>query len=157
MASASSKASCTRCGIKHPRPVGIRCKRTLNSSAPTMPSNQSVEEEDINSSIRTEGEQQAATDQQPDHSGSAQISQVESKLDLILKKVQKLESKNQFLERSHHCSNLCDAKALKRKKAHSKVHIQPTAESSDEDSSFLQQSSVHTSQVSEGNYSCSHP
>ena len=27
-------ANCTKCGVKHSRPVGIRCKRQLNISAP---------------------------------------------------------------------------------------------------------------------------
>ena len=39
-------ANCTKCGCKHSRPVGVRCKRQLNASAPALQidTNQSVQD-----------------------------------------------------------------------------------------------------------------
>ena len=42
---AGNKASCSKCGFKHTRPVGNRCKRTLNSSSPTLRDAHSSDEE----------------------------------------------------------------------------------------------------------------
>ena len=44
---AGSKAACSKCGFKHNRPVGIRCKRALNSSAPTLRDANNSDEEGV--------------------------------------------------------------------------------------------------------------
>ena len=41
------EASCSRCGFKHSRPVGIRCKRTLNSSTAALRDAHSSDEEAV--------------------------------------------------------------------------------------------------------------
>ena len=38
-----STANCAKCGIKHSRPVGVRCKRFLNVSAPVTESHSSMD------------------------------------------------------------------------------------------------------------------
>ena len=40
-----STATCSKCGIRHVRPVAVRCKRTLNSSALSIRNNHSSDEE----------------------------------------------------------------------------------------------------------------
>ena len=37
----ASQAHCTKCGLKHVRPVGIRCNRILNQSVPIIAANSS--------------------------------------------------------------------------------------------------------------------
>ena len=100
---AESKAACSKCGFKHNRPVGIRCKRALNSSAPTLRDANNSDEEGV-----AERSQQLNTEAVPGQavaSGDSMASssnQVDSKLDLILKKVQDIEAKNQQLEQQLH-------------------------------------------------------
>ena len=43
-------ADCNKCGIKHARPVGVRCRRNLNVSAPPAEGYSTLAEE-VNSGI----------------------------------------------------------------------------------------------------------
>ena len=100
---AGSKATCSKCGFKHTRPVGVRCKRAFNSSAPTLRDTNNSDEE-----VVAENSKQlntAAATGQAIASGdtvASNSSQVDTKLDLILKKVQDIEAKNQQLEQQLH-------------------------------------------------------
>ena len=95
-------AHCSKCGVKHQRPVGVRCRRNLNLSAPVIAD---LQHEDVPDYPSTGPVQQsndtaaeAATADASGASNTSKVSQVESKLDLILQKVQDLESKNVQLE-----------------------------------------------------------
>ena len=93
-----SKASCSKCGISHVRPVGVRCKRVLNIIALPIRDNHSSDEElhavDNQTPSQSDVQDQVAA---PSLSGAnaatPPLSQMESKLDLILKKVQSLEQR----------------------------------------------------------------
>ena len=93
----STMASCSSCGIKHARPVGIRCRRLLNVSARAFREEESLGEDSNPNGTQTE----AGGVSKGTGSGltsSSQTSQVENKLDLILTKIQSFEKKNQELE-----------------------------------------------------------
>ena len=90
-------AHCTRCGLKHARPVGARCKTNLNVSAPAFTDALGEEQQqDQGSNLHPESSNvvttQSSTIKDP-------ASQVESKLDLILHKMHELENKNSRLEK----------------------------------------------------------
>ena len=78
--------------------TGSRCKRTLKVSNPTIRVNQSSREDSNKSIIPTGSSSQVVAGVLSGYNSLAQISQVEAKLDLILKKMQKLENKNQVLD-----------------------------------------------------------
>ena len=119
MSSTQSVANCTKCGIRHPRPVGVRCRRNLNSSAPVVDS--------VHSSLHVEfqnlpGPSHAGTSIPPqtriadvpatsDPDNNSQI-QMDSKLDLILKKMEQIEAKNAELELKIHQPIISSAAAL---------------------------------------------
>ena len=86
-------ASCTKCGIKHKRPVGIRFKRLLNASAPLL--DVLSHREDVASHSLAES---GSNGSMPSKSSTVSGAQVESKLDLILKKVDLIELENRELE-----------------------------------------------------------
>ena len=166
--SAGNKASCSKCGFKHTRPVENRCKRTLNSSAPTLRDAHSSDEE-----VVAEPNQQldtAAPQGQAVTSGSSiasNSSQVDTKLDLILKKVQDIEAKNQQLEQqlhrqrkrvsskpqfSHSSPKRASSSAHKSSKENRKGHTinyDSSEASADGEFDDTWQSSVHTTQVTE--------
>ena len=158
-------AGCSRCGIRHTRPVGNRCKRLLNVSAPVVSETHHEDQTDTNQQAdqQTAGSQQSLGESALSVGMGSKTSQVESKLDLILKKMDVLESKNNQLEKrldKHHqtssptsrlshsspkrsniCSGQCEYKlTTKPRRAPKQVKLQ---ESSDEE-----YSSVHTPQVS---------
>ena len=138
MSSSQSVANCTKCGIRHPRPVGVRCRRNLNSSAPVAdPGNDSLHVE-----FQTlPGPSQAGTSTPP-QTRAANTSAMDSKLDLILKKMEQLEAKNAELElkfqqpkhksaaslthsspkRSHKCSSACSSDHRKRSRTQGVSH-----------------------------------
>ena len=96
----TSMVSCSRCGIKHSRPVGNRCKRILNISAPVVSDMQQDDQENISQ----QADQQASGSHHLSGACASspgtglKTSQVESELDLILKKMDELENKNHQLE-----------------------------------------------------------
>ena len=91
-------AHCSKCSVKHQRPVGVRCRRNLNLSVPVITDSQEDEESEHHSlGLAQQASGRAAGAVAADASvggNTSKASQVESKLDLILKKVQNLESKN---------------------------------------------------------------
>ena len=94
MASIQNTAFCTKCGIKHPRPVGNRCKRTFNISAPIIATDQ--QEHSDSSDTPSLNDMRKAS---PGQATTNKNSKLDDKLDLILKKMQDLEEKNELLER----------------------------------------------------------
>ena len=81
-------ANCTKCGTKHSRPVGVRCKRQLNVSAPVShpASSQSDGDPDDTPLEGAAGSNPPVGDTALSTiSVSANTSQMNSKLDLILK------------------------------------------------------------------------
>ena len=86
--SAKRKVNCTKCKTKHERPVGAACRRlNMNVSAP-LADNQSQDE-----SVDHEESQE-----QQNLSGRHSIG-VEAKLDLLLRRMDSLESNNAQLQR----------------------------------------------------------
>ena len=171
----SNLAACSKCGIKHMRTVGIRCKRLLNISAPVVSDLQG--DDQVNTSQQSVHEETATSTSSEGRESKS--SQVESKLDLILKKMSELENKNHLLEkrlderphpsgsrlrlshsspkRSHACSRQCEHKpASKSRHSSKKVKMQ---ESSDEECSMAtpQASSTHLSNLSDSDLSVTQP
>ena len=166
---APAMAECTKCRIRHTRPVGVRCRRNLNSSAPVV--------ESVHDSVHMDLQSQPGSSQghrstsvAPTHStspsGRADASTthpdkdpMDSKLDLILRKMEKLEEKNSELERkfhgrspskstsrvthsspkrTHKCSTSCSSTKHKKSKSHRASNV-ASFNSSDE---FLEESSI---------------
>ena len=172
----SSVASCSSCGTRHPRPVGNRCKITLNVSAPNITEHRSSEESN-DSITQTRNAAQGDTSEPAVPQGGPQLSQMETKLEMILKKMQNLEQKNQALEQqfaaqevatssilshslpkpSHKCSKVCTASAAKKRRARQRVQVHSLEESSDEDKNTMTYSSVHASRISYCNSADTHP
>ena len=175
----TNMAGCSRCGIRHTRPVGNRCKRLLNVSAPVV----SETHQDNQADTSQQADQRATESQQPLGESALSVgtgsktSQVESKLDLILKKMDELENKNNQLEKrlnqtssttsrlshsspkcSHICSGQCESKlATKPRRPAKQVKLQ---ESSDEEYSSVhtpQASSTQVSQLSDSEFSVTQP
>ena len=96
-AQGSSIAHCTRCGTKHARPVGARCKTNLNVSAPVFSDSLGADQQQDQGSILQQASSNVATS--ASSSTKDPVSQVESKLDLILQKMHELENKNSRLEK----------------------------------------------------------
>ena len=150
------KANCTKCGIKHSRPVGNRCRRQLNVSAPVGGSNPAV---DIQHGVPPPGDASSTTHTPVDvgssaSSASANTSQVSSKLDLILRKMETIENKNIELEnkittmtsgrtsvklahsspkKSHKCLRRCESRSSLRAPARGEYTGSLADSSSDED------------------------
>ena len=178
-------AECSKSGIRHTRPVGVRCRRDLNVSAPVAEADQS--------SIRVNFQDHPSTSQPNKLSSllSPQIwpiiwglvfgfhslsqSQMETKLDLILKKMDQLEAKNSELEkkfhkqstirpasklshsslkRSHRCSTSCSSanpKKMKAPSASEATGLETSAEFLDGSSisdSYAQESQSRNSEAS---------
>ena len=102
-------ADCTKCRIRHARPVGVRCRRNLNVSAPVHDSDQSSVHIDFQSQPSTSqpGNNSPVRAQSASLSGRVEAEStqngkdiMDSKLDLILKKMEKLEEKNSELEKN---------------------------------------------------------
>ena len=94
ISSSQSVANCTKCGIRHPRPVGVRCHSNLNSSPPVADPDYShlhVEFQNL------PGPSQARTSTPP-QTRAANTSAMDAKLDLILKKMEQTEAKNAELD-----------------------------------------------------------
>ena len=93
---------CSKCGKKHFRPVGNRCKCLLNISAPVVVVGQ---EDSVNathhSSQQMDRRNAGSNAEQSLGVGahSSKTDNLDTKLDLILKKMQDLEDKNEQLER----------------------------------------------------------
>ena len=106
------------------------------------------------------------------------LSQMESKLDLILKKVQSLVDRNQKLEkrvnshqsqrsvshvcysspkRSHKCSKNCDHKQAKRRRTNGTPQLDLTSDSVHQDQTNTHYSSIHASQATDDESSASQP
>ena len=91
----------SRRGIKHTHPVGNRCKRILNISVPVV---SDIQQDDRANQSQEPGQQASGSNRLLSDSASSsgtgsKTSRVESKLDLILKKMESLESKNTNLRR----------------------------------------------------------
>ena len=93
---------CSKCGNKQSRPVGNRCKRMLNISAPAVAASQ----ENSVSATHLSSQQMDRRDagSNPNHllgeaAHSSKTDNMDTKLDLILRKMQDLEEKNEQLER----------------------------------------------------------
>ena len=96
-------AQCNKCGLKHQRPVGVRCRRNLNVSAPLLMEVHDEQPEQQSSIVAEQPKAAVASvSEGPANVNSSKASQVESKLDLILQKVQDLENKNIQLEQKLH-------------------------------------------------------
>ena len=171
----AAQANCTKCGIKHNRPLGVRCKRLLNTSAPVMDSNSEL---DSGSFIAPNqlAAHQAAPGSSPsgisstsaDGGAQAASGNVEAKLDLILKRMEALENKNSQLEqqvgarrpleksqmshsspkKSHICSRVCAASHTSRSRVNSKKSLHNNDESYDDIT--LDSSYSHMSQTGKG-------
>ena len=93
---------CSKCGNKHSRPVGNRCKRMLNTSAPAVAASQ---ENSVSAThLSSQKMDRRDTGSNPNHllgeaAHSSKTDNVDTKLDLILRKMQDLEEKNEQLER----------------------------------------------------------
>ena len=158
MSSSQSVANCTKCGIRHPRPVGVRCRRNLNSSAPVVdPDNSSLHVEFHNlpgpsqAGTSTPPQTRAANASAASEADKNSKMQMDSKLDLILKKMEQIEAKNAELElkiqqptinqaaslthsspkRSHKCSSACSSTHHKRSRTQRVSHTALT-DTSDE-------------------------
>ena len=96
-----STANCTKCGIKHSRPVGVRCKRLLNVSAPVTESHSSMDSDSfiapnqLAAQQHVSGSTSSSSKQSATSTSSVAATKMEAKLDLILKRMDELESKNQ--------------------------------------------------------------
>ena len=126
----ASKAHCTKCGLKHVRPVGTRCNRILNQSIVAANSSDLMDSDDPD--LPTPGQQPRSSGSSTTGSNNSQSqagpssSSMDKKLDLILERMEHLEKKNQQLEqkveqnakvkpcvlhsspkRSHHCQDVC--------------------------------------------------
>ena len=95
MSSTQSVANRTKCGIRHPRPVGVRCRRNLNSSAPVVDSDHSslhVEFQNLpgpsHAGTSTIPRTRAANASVASEADKNSQMQMDSKLDLILKKME---------------------------------------------------------------------
>ena len=150
-------ASCSRCGTKHPRPVGTRCKRTLNVSAPNIREHQSSDEDSSDSVIRTQDIVHGHSGATAAQEGGAHISQVESKLDMILQKMQKLENKNQALEEQFAASQGGAALAKLSHSSPKRSHKCSSEDSGEEDVSISTHSSAQASRISHCDSMGSHP
>ena len=178
----TNMAGCSRCGIRHTRPVGNRCKRLLNVSAPVGSETHQEDQADTSQQAdqQATGSQQSLGESAASAATGSKTSQVESKLDLILKKMGELEDKNNQLERrldkhpqtsgttsrlshsspkrSHICSGQCEPKlTTKPRRAAKQVKLQ---ESSDEEYSSVQTpqaSSTQVSQLSDSEFSVTQP
>ena len=152
-------AHCAKCAVKHARPVGARCRKNLNVSAPAL---SKAQEEDVQHQSDNSLQQQVAWDSGVGASAlPAQdtASQVESKLDLILQKMHDLEKKNLKLEkrldqqklsvssnpqpahssskRSHKCSAQGDSRVSKKKRhPHTAKHVRMEDTSDEELTGF---------------------
>ena len=90
-------AHCSRCGLKHARPVGARCKTNLNVSAPAFTDGLGEEQQQHQgSNLHPAGSNIVMTESSATKDPA---SQVESKLHLILQKMHELENKNSRLEK----------------------------------------------------------
>ena len=162
----AAQANCTKCGIKHSRPVGVRCKRLLNTSAPVMDSNSELYSDSFIAPNQLPAQQaitgsSSSGSSSTSASGCAQAASVnmEAKLDLILKRMDALENKNSQLEqqvgarkpldkfqishsspkKSHICSRSCAASHTSRSHVHSKKSLDNNDVSDDDvtlDSSY---------------------
>ena len=153
----SKLVNCTKCGTKHSRPVGVRCKRQLNISAPASHPASAHSDGDLD--VTPPQGAMGSNPQRDDtacsgNSGNVNTSHMNSKLDLILEKMEKIENKNIELEtklttmtsgrpafnpthsspkKSHRCSKTCESRSSS--KASLKRNYSTTIEesSSDED------------------------
>ena len=143
-----STANCTKCGIKHSIPVGVRCKRLLNVSAPVTESHSSMDSDSFIAPNQLAAQQQvsgstsSSSKQSATSTSSVATTKMEAKLDLILKHMDELESKNQELEqqvsskkaprrhhishsspkKSHTCSKACSSHRSSKSQAVKKDH-----------------------------------
>ena len=93
-------ADCSKCGIKHARPVGVRCHRNFDISAPPAEGYSTLAEE-VNPSMPSIVQPSTSAGSSDTNMSStlstSMAGQVQSKLDLILKKMEDLETKNSEL------------------------------------------------------------
>ena len=164
----AAQANCTKCGIKHSRPVGVRCKRLLNISAPVMDSNSELDSDSFiapnQAAAQPASGSSSSGSSSASASGCAQTASVnmEAKLDLILKRMDALENKNLQLEqkvgstrqleksqishsspkKSHICSRSCTAGHTSRSRVTSKKSL---GNNDDSDDATLDSSYSHLS------------
>ena len=116
-------ANCAKCRIKHTRPVGVRCKRLLNVSAPVTESHLSMDSDSFIAPNQLAAQQQesgstsSSSKQSATGTTSVAVNKVEAKLDLILKCMDELESKNRLASKGQQ-GNLTFHIALLRNPIH---------------------------------------
>ena len=155
----ASQAHCTKCGLKHVQPVGIRCNRILNQSVPIIAANSSDLVDSDDPDLPTPGQKSRNSESSTNGSNHSQAqggpssSSMDKKLDLILQRMEHLEKKNQQLEQkveqnvkgkarvrhsspkqSHRCEEVCRPK---KQFSARKQQTHLTDDSSDEDNSQL--------------------
>ena len=103
----AAQVHCTKCGIKHSRPVGVRCKKLLNNSAPVVESNSELDSDSF-IAPNQQAAQQAAPGSSSSGSSAASAAgsshtasaNMEAKLYLILKRMDALADKKSFGSKS---------------------------------------------------------
>ena len=117
----ATMADCTKCRIRHARPVGVRCRRNLNVSAPVPDSDQSSVHIDFQSQPGTSqpGNNSPVRCQSASLSGRAEAGAtqadkdiMDSKLDLILRKMEKNWKKRTVSWKRNSTSNLLSNQLL---------------------------------------------
>ena len=96
-------AQCSKCGLKHQRPVGVRCRRNLNLSAPVITDSHHEQPEQHSPRVAHQSGELATEFTAPDASvegNTSKVSQVESKLEILLQKVQDPYSLNLLIPRN---------------------------------------------------------
>ena len=88
MPPAIKEAHCSKCGFKHPRPVGSKCKN-LNMTAPNPDTSASKEHS------TAENDSQSADSQAVE----PPVTGLENKIDILLKRMDNLQNKNSLLEK----------------------------------------------------------
>ena len=155
MASKASQptAHCSKCGYKHSRPVGVRCQKDLNSSAPA-PDLHGSTSSDMGSNLQLPAPGSSSNSNNAQNSSKGNQASLDNKLDLILKKMDRLEQKNLELEsklqdrsvasssaslthsspkKSHNCGRQC----TKHKHASSKFTSHDLSSDDSENESFM--------------------
>ena len=101
----AAQAHCAKCGTKHSRPVGVRCKRLLNISAPVLDSNSELDSDSYIAPNQMAAQQvgpgSSSASSQSAATGSSEHTakgNMEAKLDLILQRMDALEDRNLQLE-----------------------------------------------------------
>ena len=122
-----SKAHCTKCGLKHVRPIGTRFNRILNQSVSVIAANLSDFRDSDDPDLPTPGQQPRSLRSFTTGSNNSQLQTgMDKKLDLLLERMEHLEMKNQQLKQK-----------VKKQVSGHRQQLQLTDSSSDEDDAQL--------------------